>query len=99
MIDPTDSMDEIKQGFEKATKPIPLPENFEEEMRRSPAVEKMVDAMLGRQAGITKQVDILLEALDYLRVVTKYLLFDVEATRRERDDYKAMLTKEDDQIG
>ncbi len=34
------------------------------------------------------------EALSQLRLDMKYLVFDLEATRRERDQYRAMLEKE-----
>ncbi|NND96382.1 MAG: transcriptional regulator, partial [Pirellulaceae bacterium] len=34
------------------------------------------------------------EALSQLRLDMKYLVFDLEATRRERDQYRQMLEKE-----
>ena len=36
------------------------------------------------------------EALAQLRLDMKYLIFDLEATRRERDEYKEMLEKGDE---
>jgi hypothetical protein len=35
------------------------------------------------------------DSLDYLRVSVKYLLFDLEATRRENADLRHLLSEED----
>lgn len=40
---------------------------------------------------LKKSVDSLQESLDYLRVSIKYLLFDLEATKRENDYLKKLL--------
>ena len=40
---------------------------------------------------LTKSVERLQESLDCLRVSVKYLVFDLEATRRENDGLKKML--------
>jgi len=42
---------------------------------------------------ISEFVDQLEDALNYLRVQIKYLIFDVEATRRERDYFKVLIEK------
>lgn len=51
---------------------------------------------LAKQTGIYQQklqksVDILQESLDYLRVGIKYLLFDLEATKRENNYLKKII--------
>ncbi len=40
---------------------------------------------------LRKSIDQLQESLDYLRVCVKYLLFDLDATRRENDGLKKLL--------
>lgn len=44
-----------------------------------------------RHDKLRKTVNGLQESLDYLRVSIKYLLFDLEATRRENDYLKKIL--------
>jgi len=46
-------------------------------------------------AETKKQIARIANSLQELRLCIKYLLFDVEATRRERDRFKSML---DDQV-
>ncbi len=46
-------------------------------------VEKAENSELGRRERIQEAVSELQEALDYLRLSVKYLVFDLEATRRE----------------
>ncbi len=51
---------------------------------------------LVRQTGdahkkLRKSVGTLQESLDYLRVSIKYLIFDLEATRRENSELKKLL--------
>ncbi len=43
------------------------------------------------QKHLKKSTDALQESLDYLRVSIKYLLFDLEATRRENSYLKKLL--------
>ena len=38
-------------------------------------------------------VDSIQDSLDYLRLAIKYLVFDLEATRRENDQLRAMLAE------
>ena len=40
-----------------------------------------------------RTLNLIQEALNQLRVDVKYLMFDLEATRRERDEYKQQLEK------
>ena len=44
-----------------------------------------------RHTKLQETVHNLQESLDYLRLSIKYLVFDLEATRRERDDYRLKL--------
>lgn len=44
-----------------------------------------------RQAKLRKSVSDLQESLDYLRLSIKYLVFDLEATRRENGYLRKML--------
>ncbi|MGC3966635.1 MAG: transcriptional regulator [Pirellulales bacterium] len=54
-----------------------------------------VEPVLGRVIESTKRrrriMNLVQDALAQLRLDMKYLLFDLEATRRERDDYKKQL--------
>lgn len=58
-----------------------------------PQVRDRVEPILGRVVESTKRrrriMNLVQEALSQLRLDMKYLLFDLEATRRERDEYKA----------
>jgi len=59
---------------------------------------------LNRLAGETKQrhkaikesVDNVTKSLSDLRICLKYIMFDLEATRRERDQLQMMLGNDDD---
>ncbi|MGB9690488.1 transcriptional regulator [Thermogutta sp.] len=62
-----------------------LPAPYREVVR--PAFEKVVDATRRRRQILSLVQDALAE----LRLDMKYLLFDLEATRRERDEYKRQL--------
>lgn len=57
-------------------------------------------ALLAKQAEVNQQelersVDCLRESLDYLRVCIKYLMLDIEATRRENDYLRKLLHDND----
>jgi len=65
-----------------------LPEDVQTTMA-GPVIE--LNNMLNRRAKILNMVR---DALSQLRMDMKYLLFDLEATRRERDEYKAQLEKQ-----
>lgn len=47
-----------------------------------------------RQAQLRKTVNDLQESLDYLRLSIKYLVFDLEATRRENGYLRQMIEQE-----
>lgn len=51
----------------------------------------LVGQTYDRHKQLRKDVDELHESLDYLRVSLKYLLFDLEATRRENAQLKGLL--------
>ncbi|MBM4107576.1 MAG: transcriptional regulator [Phycisphaerae bacterium] len=48
-------------------------------------LHRLVDETKGRHDRVKKTVAELQEALDYLRLSVKYLVFDLEATRRENE--------------
>lgn len=62
-----------------------LPDEFSRELL--PALERVVESTKRRRRILTLVQD----ALSQLRLDMKYLMFDLEATRRERDDYHAKL--------
>jgi hypothetical protein len=52
-----------------------------------PAMQRVVDCSTRRR----RILNLVQEALSQLRLDMKYLIFDLEATRRERDQYKSMI--------
>jgi hypothetical protein len=62
-----------------------LPDPYSREL--IPALERVVESTKRRRRILTMVQD----ALSQLRLDMKYLMFDVEATRRERDEYQARL--------
>jgi hypothetical protein len=62
-----------------------LPNEFSREL--VPALERVVESTKRRR----RILNMVQDALSQLRLDMKYLMFDVEATRRERDDYHARL--------
>jgi hypothetical protein len=56
----------------------------------APALQRVVDCSTRRR----RILNLVQEALSQLRLDMKYLIFDLEATRRERDQYKAQLEGE-----
>ena len=52
-----------------------------------------------RHAKLKQTVSSLQESLDYLRLSIKYLLFDLEATRRENGYLRKMLEDQDEDQG
>lgn len=51
----------------------------------------LLQTLEARDQEIMKQINILVDLLEYLRVLVKYQAFDLEATRRERDQFAKML--------
>ncbi|HEG44403.1 MAG TPA: hypothetical protein ENH94_10180 [Phycisphaerales bacterium] len=67
-----------------------------EEIKGLPDPQRKELITLVRNTGKThnklrKSMDQLQESLDYLRVCVKYLLFDLDATRRENEGLKKLL--------
>ena len=62
-----------------------LPAEFADQLR--PALNRVVDSTRRRR----RILHLVQDALSQLRLDMKYLLFDLEATRRERDDYRRQL--------
>jgi hypothetical protein len=62
-----------------------LPDDYSREL--VPALERVVESTKRRRRILTLVQD----ALSQLRLDMKYLMFDLEATRRERDEYQARL--------
>ncbi len=65
---------------------LPTPEQTEQDNATDEA--KVVHETLNQSVGD------LTESVDYLRLAVKYLLFDLEATRRENDYLRQMLAEE-----
>lgn len=60
---------------------------IEHRVRLLPALRRVTDSSVRRRRILT----LVQEALGQLRLDMKYLVFDLEATRRERDDFLAKL--------
>ncbi|HBV64896.1 MAG TPA: transcriptional regulator [Rhodopirellula sp.] len=56
----------------------------------APAMQRVVQCSTRRR----RILNLVQEALSQLRLDMKYLIFDLEATRRERDEYKQMLEED-----
>ncbi len=59
-------------------------------------LETLAEQTKQRHAKLKKTVSSLQESLDYLRLSVKYLLFDLEATRRENSYLRKMLEEQSD---
>jgi hypothetical protein len=57
----------------------------------TPALNRVIECSTRRR----RILNLVQEALSQLRLDMKYLIFDLEATRRERDQYREMLEKDD----
>ena len=66
-----------------------LPDQYSREL--IPSLERVVESTKRRRRILTMVQD----ALSQLRLDMKYLMFDVEATRRERDEYHSRLEEEE----
>ncbi len=64
-------------------------------------LKELAEATQARHAKLRKTMGSLQESLDYLRLSVKYLVFDLEATRRENEYLRKMLNEhaEDDSLG
>lgn len=68
--------------------------NLPEEDREK--LETLASQTKERHAKLRQTVTSLQESLDYLRLSVKYLLFDLEATRRENGYLRKMLEEQSD---
>ncbi|MEM8757229.1 MAG: hypothetical protein AAGF47_05545 [Planctomycetota bacterium] len=59
-------------------------------------LENLAEETKDRHTRMKKTITDLQESLDYLRVSVKYLVFDLEATRRENKQLRGMLGSEQD---
>ena len=57
-------------------------------------LRKIADETRDRHEQIKKSVDTLQESIDFLRLGIKYMLFDLEATRRENNYLRKMLEQD-----
>ena len=57
----------------------------------TPALGRVIECSTRRR----RILNLVQEALSQLRLDMKYLIFDLEATRRERDQYRELLEKDD----
>ena len=60
-------------------------------------LSQMAQATQERQAKLKKTVSDLQESLDYLRLSIKYLVFDLEATRRENEYLRKLVQAQGEQ--
>ena len=81
-----------KDMVELATAIAAMP--AEHRARLEPIYQRVVDSTRRRQRILA----LVQEALSQLRLDMKYLLFDLEATRRERNDYKQSLERGEDDL-
>src|SRR3954471_11890766 len=66
-----------------------LPDQYSREL--IPVLERVVESTKRRR----RILNLVQDALSQLRLDMKYLMFDVEATRRERDEYHARLQQDE----
>ncbi len=59
-------------------------------------LEKLAEQTQERHVKLKKSVGDLQESLDYLRLSVKYLVFDLEATRRENSYLRKVLSDKED---
>ena len=58
---------------------------------QAPAAPDAADSAEARRARVQSSINELQDALDYLRLSVKYLVFDLEATRRENAYLRRMI--------
>ncbi|MEM1212907.1 MAG: transcriptional regulator [Planctomycetota bacterium] len=57
-------------------------------------LQKLADATKDRREKVKQSIGELQESLDYLRLSIKYLVFDLEATRRENQYLREMIEQQ-----
>jgi hypothetical protein len=82
----TTTHDELPADLERLMASIrSVPDEFSRDI--VPALERVVESTKRRR----RILSLVQDALSQLRLDMKYLMFDLEATRRERDEYHARL--------
>ncbi|MEO1618586.1 MAG: transcriptional regulator [Planctomycetota bacterium] len=82
--------DEVPQELRELSAAIDaLPPRYRDTV--APALLRAIECSTRRR----RILNLVQEALSQLRLDMKYLVFDLEATRRERDQYREILEKED----
>jgi len=59
-------------------------------------LESLAEETVRRHRELKENVDAVQESINYLRLCIKYILFDLEATRRENGYLRAMLQNEEE---
>lgn len=57
-------------------------------------LKELAEGTQGRHDQMKKTISELQDSLDYLRVSVKYLVFDLEATRRENKQLRSLLERQ-----
>ena len=84
--EPTTSQEQIPADLLRLADAVhALPEAYAAQI--APLVDSVIESTKRRRRILTLVQD----ALSQLRLDMKYLMFDLEATRRERDDYRLKL--------
>ncbi len=81
-------MDNIKDGLEEARGLVEAIASLEPEIQTqlAPSLGQLVESLRKRYATLQS----IKEALGQLSMDMKYIVFDLESTRKERDEYKAL---------
>ena len=86
----TTSPDQIPADLQKLVVELnSLPDQYAGQL--APLVDAVIESTKRRRRILTLVQD----ALSQLRLDMKYLMFDLEATRRERDDYRFKLDEQE----
>ena len=59
-------------------------------------LESLADETVRRHRELQENVSAIQESINYLRLCIKYLIFDLEATRRENNYLRKMLENQDE---
>lgn len=94
--DPTQIITGMVNHLMKGKGPFPVNDQLIKDMKTSDIPEFrqigfLLEYLRERDAEILKQLSSLVNLLEYLRVCIKYQAFDLEATRRERDELMRQL--------
>ena len=86
----SDTTDQVPADLQKLSLALQsIPDEYA--MQLAPLLDAVVESTKRRRRILT----LVQEALGQLRLDMKYLMFDLEATRRERDEYRLKLEEHD----